>query len=143
MEFRSGTQDDQEWLYQLFRQTMQEHIDAAWGWDELFQREGFATTLPASRFVILEQHGERLGCYYLSDKGKLLELDMMLVPPGQQRKGFGRRMIERIKERASMTQLPVQLSVLQSNPAVRFYLALEFVEHSRDEHSLKLVWLPR
>ncbi len=142
MDFRNGTREDQDWLYQLFRDTMQEYIDAAWGWDELFQQEGFATSLPARRFIILENDGQRLGCYHLSEKPDHLLLDMMLVPAENQGKGFGRFMMERIKERASIEELPVHLSVLQSNPAVNFYLALGFTEFDRDEHSLKLGWVP-
>ena len=36
---RTGRKDDEDWLFQLFSSTMQDYIDDAWGWDELFQRE--------------------------------------------------------------------------------------------------------
>ena len=51
---RRGSNQDEDWLFELFRSTMQNHIDKAWGWDELLQREGFVTTLPAKQFQILQ-----------------------------------------------------------------------------------------
>lgn len=140
VQFRRGKPDDEEWLFKLFRETMQQHIDAAWGWEELLQREGFVTTLPARGFQILYNAQHRLGNYYLLDKTDHLLLEMILVEPQWQKQGFGSLMMEHIKHYARHQSLPVQLRVLKTNPAVAFHRQHGFREVSSDAHSLVMAW---
>jgi len=134
-------------LFQLFRTTMQDYIDRAWGWEELLQREGFVTGLPAREFQILEvEVGIKevpVGCYHLSEKSDCLLLDMIMVEPQWQGQGYGRLMMERIQQISSGSRLPLRLRVLQTNPAVKFYQRFDFCEAGRDQHSLEMTWRAR
>ena len=140
MEMRRGVIDDQDWLFELFRHTMQNYIDKAWGWDELLQREGFITSLPARNFQILISADQRVGSYHLTEKSDILLLDMILIAPPFQRQGYGRYLMERIKDRSRASAKPVHLSVLKTNPAVQFHLASGFSMHAEDSHSYHMVW---
>lgn len=140
--FRRGERKDEEWLFQLFRQTMQQHIDAAWGWEELLQREGFVTSLPARGFQILHSPALSIGSYHLSDKAQILLLDMILVQPEHQGLGYGKLMMEHIKTYARSQDKAVHLRVLKTNPAVSFHEHCGFVIHNRDQHSLEMCWAP-
>ena len=137
---RRGTHDDEEWLFQLFRQTMQDYIDRAWGWQELLQREGFVTSLPSAGFQILEVNSNPVGSYHITDKKDRLELDMLLVEPLQQRRGYGTLMINQAKDHARQSQKPILLSVLKSNPALQFHLNSGFIQTAADEHSVRMCW---
>ena len=61
LQLVKGMPSDQEWLYSLFRSTMQQHIAIAWGWDEQFQKESFNTSLSAVNFKILTELGTKIG----------------------------------------------------------------------------------
>lgn len=140
LQLRKGAKDDQDWLFDLFRLTMQNYIDKAWGWDELMQREGFVTSLPVRNFQILLCANERVGSYHLTDRADHLLLDMILVKPERQREGFGRYLMERIKENSRSRGKPLQLSVLKTNPAVQFHLASGFQLVEDDPHSYRMTW---
>lgn len=141
MKLRRGVIEDQDWLFDLFRTTMQDYIDIAWGWDELLQREGFTTSLPAKNFEILLCDGNRVGSYHLSEKPGYLLLDMILVAPGQQRSGYGTQMMDRVKARSRTTSKPIHLSVLKTNPAVAFHTAAGFEQIEEDRHSIRMIWM--
>ena len=140
LTIRNGRREDENWLFQLFRATMQDYIDEAWGWDELLQREGFIISLPAKNFQILEFAGDCVGSYHLSDRANHFLLDMILVTPDQQRKGFGSKMMAQIKRLAEEEHKAVWLSVLKTNPAIAFHLAEGFRQVEEDEHSIMMMW---
>ncbi|MDP6414437.1 MAG: GNAT family N-acetyltransferase [Gammaproteobacteria bacterium] len=137
---RKGCSEDEDWLFQLFRKTMQDYIDKAWGWDELLQREGFVTSLPARNFAILELNGTSIGSYYLADRANHFLLEMILVAPEDQRRGFGSLMMKQIKHQSREHNKPVWLSVLKTNPAIQFHLANGFRQVEEDEHSIRMMW---
>ena len=141
--FRKGQRRDEEWLFELFRTTMQDHIDQAWGWEELLQREGFTTGLPAPDFRILDAGEHSVGCYHLTRKPAFLLLDIIMVQPRFQGHGHGRRLMKEIQRHSQETGLPLRLRVLQTNPAVGFHRRLGFVECGCDDHSLEMIWHPR
>lgn len=140
LNMRKGTINDEDWLFELFRNSMQNYIDKAWGWDELLQREGFVTALPAKQFQILEAEGAAIASYHVSEKEECLILDMMLVVPSQQRCGHGTRMMEIIKELARMRDKPIELSVLKANPAITFHENCGFQKTAEDEHTIQMRW---
>lgn len=139
---RRGESKDESWLFQLFKTTMQDYIDAAWGWEELLQKEGFITSLPARDFQILQLGDDNIGCIYLSEKTEFLVLDMILVEPGIQKQGYGSQLMNWAKTRAMDSRQPIKLSVLKTNPAVQFHVRHGFEIVEEDEHSLKMQWLP-
>ena len=144
--FRRGTAGDEQWLFELFRTTMQHHIDAAWGWEELLQHEGFITSLPPRGFWVLEFRCETIGSYHLSSKPNSspdhLVLDMIMVEPAFQNQGFGSLMMSHIQEAGREAGLPIQLNVLKTNPAVGFHRRFGFTEQSTEQHSLIMIWSP-
>lgn len=140
MHLRKGVIEDQDWLFDLFRRTMQNYIDKAWGWDELLQREGFITSLPVRNFQVLLCNHTKVGSYHLTDKKDHLLLDMMLVTPERQREGFGRYLMDRVKENSRFRDKPVRLSVLKTNPAVKFHRASGFQVIEEDTYSFHMAW---
>ena len=140
LKLKKGAAADQDWLYLLFRSTMQQHIANAWGWDERFQKESFNTSLPAANFQILTEFDTKVGGFHLSDKSDHIALDMILVEPLFQRKGYGFFMMESIKKQASASKKPIKLSVLKTNPAIEFHKACGYVIIDSDSQSIKMQW---
>jgi N-acetylglutamate synthase-like GNAT family acetyltransferase len=138
LSIRNGSIKDEDWLFQLFRITMQDYIDKAWGWDELLQREGFISSLPAPNFKILEVNGQKSGSFHLTEKDDHVIIDMILVPPENQRQGYGSHLMSQIKEIARQLDKPIKLSVLKSNPAISFHLHCGFSRFESDDHSIKM-----
>ena len=139
-KIRKGSAADEQWLFNLFKETMQNFIDGAWGWEELFQKEGFATSLPAKNFLILESENTPIACLHASKKADHLFLDMILVEPAFQRQGFGSQLISLIMQEAKNANMPIRLSVIKANPAVRFHQNLGFEIIEEDEHSYRMQW---
>ena len=140
LQLVKGMPSDQEWLYSLFRSTMQQHIAIAWGWDEQFQKESFNTSLSAVNFKILTELGTKIGGFHLSDKLDHIVLDMILVEPSMQRKGYGLFMMEAIKQESRAQKKPIRLSVLKSNPAIEFHKACGYGTTDSDSQSIKMQW---
>lgn len=138
-KLRAGEAADEQWIFGLFRRTMQHYIDEAWGWDEIIQREGFLTSLPMNQFTFIEAKGHQVGGFHISKKSDHLVVDMILVEPDHQRQGWGLLMAIEIKQIAVAKQKPVRLSVLKTNPAIDFHFKIGFEEIEEDEHSIKML----
>tara|TARA_B100000686_G_scaffold165821_1_gene173412 strand:+ start:1186 stop:1686 length:501 start_codon:yes stop_codon:yes gene_type:complete len=140
IQWRSGLNEDEEWLFDLFKRTMQQYVKSAWGWDELLQKESFKTALSIQRFRILVLNGHAIGAYHISKKSDHLVLDMILIEPEFQGQGWGRSVLNKIKSEAKIFNLPIHLSVLKANPASEFHLQQGFQEFDSDDHSLMMRW---
>ncbi len=121
---------------------MRDYIDAAWGWEELLQKQGFITSLPAKDFSVLEVEGTPLGCIHISQKQDHLLVDMILVEPDFQRQGYGAELMLLAQNEAAQKKLPLHLSVLKTNPAVAFHVECGFSILEEDEHSYRMHWSP-
>ena len=141
IEFRAGTIKDDEWIFDLFKRTMQHYVESAWGWDELLQKESFKTSLPIKQFELLCIDDEAVGGYHISEKEDHLLLNMILLEPDFQRQGLGGEMLARIKSQAKKLNKTVWQSVLKTNPAVDFHLKAGFKEVKSDKHSIKMIWV--
>lgn len=136
---RQGQPTDMDWLYQTFKRTMQDFIAQTWGWDELLQEHSFYD-LPAKSFAIATLAGSDVGAFNLREKTDHLWLEMVLVLPEYQGRGFGRLMLEQAQGQARKAQKPLRLSVLKLNPAHDFYRHMGFEQSDFDKFSFKMQW---
>ncbi len=130
------------WLYDTFKRTMQGFIEGTWGWDELMQSHSFEDHLPANTFVIAAIAQVDIGALNVREKADHLWLEMVLVLPEYQSKGYGRALIEHAQALAIKAQKPLRLSVLKLNPAQEFYRKMGFENCGSDQWSQKLQWSP-
>ena len=143
LALRKGSEADMPWLYDTFKRTMQKFIDSTWGWDELMQSHSFSDHLPAKTFAILSSEGVDVAALNLRDKSDHLWLEMVLVLPEFQGRGYGRALLEHAQTQAVQAQKPLRLSVLKLNPAQEFYRKMGFEDCGTDQWSLKMQWLPQ
>ncbi|MFM1896458.1 MAG: hypothetical protein RLZZ385_1532 [Pseudomonadota bacterium] len=140
LRLRKGAPHDDEWLFELFRDTMRDYIHQAWGWDEIFQREAFSTNLPGKHFHILEVDQRKTGAYSVFRKPDHLWLELILIEPAQQRAGHGSFLLETVKQQALRDRLPLKLTCLKCNPAAEFYRKREFVTTHDDPKRFHMEW---
>ena len=141
LAFRRARREDHEWAWGIFRQGMRPYIEATWGWDEMFQRQGFLELLGEHGFTVVSENGTDVGGYCLRDRGRFLHLDILLIDPLWQNRGHGSRIMEKLMSQASGSGRPLQLDVLKQNaPALRLYRRLGFHVFDEDSARLRLRW---
>ncbi|OAI09768.1 hypothetical protein A1507_04355 [Methylomonas koyamae] len=135
-----GKPTDAEWLFVLYRQSMQPYVEASWGWDEDFQQRGFIQNLKPTdwRVIWLDEH--RIGGFVLNECSDHLRLAMIMLKPEYRRKGLGRKILTYIQRIARQKALPVRLNVIKVNPVLPFYTKLGFRQYAEDEAFFRLQW---
>ena len=137
---RPARRDDEEFLFALHRSAMQDYVEAAWGWDERWQREHFAATYaPRCQAVIVAAERGQLrdiGRISLTRHWRKFFLrDIELVPEVRNR-GIGTAIIGALLTLAAEETRAVELFVLKHNPAQRLYARLGF--HVVDDDGARL-----
>ena len=131
---RPGTEEDREFLYDLIKSSLGEHIEATYGpWDEAWQRENFAKTTRPELHEILELADLPIGCLLVEPRPDCVELHRVLLLPAYQHQGLGAQVVAEVLAHAQERGLPVRLQVFRMSPAKRFYERLGFVQIAETE----------
>ncbi|MGY6275250.1 GNAT family N-acetyltransferase [Methylomonas sp. MgM2] len=141
-QIRYGEPLDEEWLYDLYCRTMRSCIEATWGWNESFQRNGFCGNLHPVKWKIVSSRGEQVGGFVLNQNLDHFWLEMIIIKPECQRTGIGQKVIAHLQDVARKSSLPLRLSVIKANPVKPFYLQLGFKQFDEDDAFYKLEWKP-
>ncbi len=137
-QLRRAVAHDANWLFAIYRSTMKPNIDAAWGWDEEFQRNAFKQHLPLTDWTVIVQNQQALGGYIVYEKPDHLWLEMIIVAPEFQRRGVADAVMDHLKNTDQSGR--IRLSVMKVNPALQFYLQRGFTQYDQDDWSYKLEW---
>ena len=134
--YRSITDNDREFLYQLYASTRTEEL-ALTDWDEA-QKEAFLrmqfnaqhthyqTYYAGAKFQIILLNDELIGRLYIAHwKSEIRLIDIALLPV-HRGKGLGAAIIKKILAEAAAAGLPVRIHVEKFNPALRLYERLGF-----------------
>ena len=120
-------------LFSLYELTLRPHIEAAFGWDEGFQRQRWAAYADQDRRQILIE-GLAAGLLVLRQDPDALHVSLLLLDPAWQGRGLGRRVMERFQTEAETSGLPVTLSCFRGNTrALAFYQGLGYQISGEDE----------
>lgn len=85
--------------------------------------------LDRGTMFVLEDEGVRAECVVTDEGGGLLEIKNIAVDPGSQGKGYGRALIEFIKDHYSVGYNVIQVGTGDSPMTVPFYEKCGFVRH--------------
>jgi ribosomal protein S18 acetylase RimI-like enzyme len=138
LEFRQGTKGKKEWLWTLYRSTLKEHVDNAWGWDENFQFESFNKYLRVEEFCLIYQNNKPVGGYLLQDKKDHYWLEMILIDAKHQNKGIGTKVICDILKQNCSDIKPLEFNVIKGNRAIELYKRLGFHVYDEDDNFYKM-----
>ena len=132
-----------ETLYDVFREAMEPHVNAARGepWDDVRERTQFFGQLSGSAIRDICVDGIPVGFVDVRIRADDLLLHTMVITPAWQSRGVGSRVLGELKAEAVAAQRSLSLSVLIPNVrARRFYERLGFEVVSTSPHHNHMVW---
>jgi len=133
---------DAGFLWRVYASTRFDEI-AAFGWppaqQEAFLRmqyrarcQSYAATYPDAENLILVADGIDAGSISIHRKSSEMRLIDIAFLPEYRNKGLGAQAIQGLIREACERSIPLRLSVLRGNPAIRLYLRVGFREISAD-----------
>ena len=131
-ELRPASHRDEERLFALHREAMQEYVAATWGWDETWQREFFARTYVAQRHALIVREENLAGRICLTRHWRRLFLRDIELVAVERNRGLGSAILRAVLELAREERRAVELIVLKHNPAQRLYARLGFTVTADD-----------
>jgi GNAT superfamily N-acetyltransferase len=106
---------------QLYRATMHDRIDEAFGWDEYRQDMSFAQQFVLREVRIITLKGKDVGWIQTRTAGPVLNLFQFYVAPEWQGRGIGSVVLKRLTAEAKRRRCVMALSVMKGSPAIRLY----------------------
>lgn len=119
---------EQAAVFELYKTTLFEHIDAVFGWDDIFQQQRIQQQYePSWLFWVHIPQRVALLCYKVV--GNSLHVHLLLVFPAHQGQGLGAQIMLYLHEVARQKKLShISLSSFKHNQgALRFYRRLGYV----------------
>ncbi len=125
LTWRPADSSDLDWLEALRIQTMGPHLEAA-GSSVTTQEHRARVVQGFDHIRVIEQGAIRVGMLKLLDESSSWRIVQFQLLPEFQRQGFGGAILGAVIEAAGQQRVPIRLSVLKGNPALRLYARLGF-----------------
>ena len=133
---RPASAADAAFIYDVNEITLKPHVEAmARKWATARMREKCDNDAIDPNTRIIQVDGIDCGVYALAVSPTEIWLHAMLLLPTFQRRGIGRRLLERALAEAKTRGIPMRLIVMRANPAKAFYERYGFtVSEETDEY---------
>ena len=141
-QLRPAEEKDQEFLYQVKKQSNFGYISGLWGWDEDVQRREFARDFQQIReFSVITVDGADAGFLQLQSGSDFLNVaEIHLLPPFQGQ-GIGSAVLRNIQ--ADAEGLPVLIGCFRANKrAYQLYQRLGFAPITENDTHFILIYNP-
>ena len=124
---RPAVASDRDFLFELHRTTMHDHIEQTWGWDETWQRLEFDRRFREQVVSVIETADGDVGALWLEPRPDSVYVEEIQIVPASQRRGLGTAVLSRLIAESAARGLAVELAVLPRNAdARRLYKRLGF-----------------
>ena len=121
ISLRRATMDDAAFALHVTEACMRAYAEQTWGmWN------GLADFDPATDMIV-ERDGRGIGLIGVDRSQKPWVLEKLYVLPAYQKQGIGSLLLNRLIEEAKSERAALRLTVLEVNPARRFYERHGFV----------------
>jgi GNAT superfamily N-acetyltransferase len=140
-KLRPATRDDETFLFELHRAALSVYVDATWGWDDDWQRAHFAAHYAPTRnaLIVREATDElAIGRISLSRQWQKVFLRDIELIAAERNRGLGSAIVNAVLALARESHRPVELLVLNCNPARRLYARLGFIVIADDGSRLRM-----
>lgn len=114
---------------------MKEYAIALWG---EWLRSATLKTVDIAGHQIVELDSQAIGCVATTRYENYLRINKLYISPDFQNRGFGAEVLSQIDE-GNPADNPIKLSVLTTNPALKFYLREGFSVEKKDAERYSLV----
>jgi len=147
---RAEQPNDESFVYQLFAQTRFADI-APLPWDqsqiEAFLHQQFALQIahykanyPTAAYSIIQLDNQSIGRLYVNRANHEIKLIDITLAAAYRNRGIGRSLLQALLKEAKSTAHIVVLHVERSNPALRLYQNLGFLETQDQGIYLEMEW---
>lgn len=136
IQLRQAVRADAPLILWLEEVGMKEYATAIWG---SWRPSATVEVIDVSNHQIVEIEGQAIGCIAITRLEELLNLDKIYLDSAFRNLGIGTHVLQRVIEMGVDLGLPVSLSVLRTNPALRFYLraGFEVTSETTERRTLK------
>ena len=118
--FRKATPSDFDFLFELNKITMKNHVIATWGkWDEEWQRQYFQEKYKPEDYQIIIVKNQSAGGLTITEDEQKIEIDRLQLMPDYQGLGIGTAILIDLISKAEKNQKSLCLTVLKSNERAR------------------------
>ncbi len=137
LEFRDITNEDKEFLYQLYASTRQQEMELMdWTLEQKSsflamqfdaQHSFYMEQFKQAEFLLIEKDGEPIGRLYIDWRESEIRLIDIALLPTVRNQGLGTALLTEVLREGQAGKLPVSIHVEKNNPAMRLYLKLGFI----------------
>lgn len=121
ISLRAATSDDEAFALHLIEACMRVYAEQTWGrWDR-------RADLNLASDEVIQLDGREIGLIGVERHADFWFLDKLYILPAYQRRGIGSDLLRRLIDSAKSARVRLRLTVLEVNPARRFYERHGFV----------------
>ncbi|MWV42040.1 GNAT family N-acetyltransferase [Paenibacillus sp. HJL G12] len=143
LQTKPARDEDEVFLFELFALLRSNELGLT-NWDPAMrqnflqmqwsaQKHSYAMQFPLGNESIIWHHGQPAGRIIVQKDLNELRLIDISIHPDYQNLGIGKALIQELQTEASVSQLPLRLSVLKTNPALNLYIRLGFFSIGENE----------
>ena len=139
IRLRSAETADAEFVLWLEEACMRDYATALWG---EWRPSATLESVDLTGHEIIEVADQAAGCVATAVHPDQLLVKRLYLAPSYRNRGIGAWVLHRLIDVANYRAIPVKLSVLTTNPAVRFYLREGFSIEAETEERRTMVRAP-
>jgi GNAT superfamily N-acetyltransferase len=121
---------------QLYRATMHDRTEEAFGWNEYRQDMSFARQFILKEVRVIMLGGKDVGWIQTRTEGAVLNLLQFYVAPEWQSRGIGSVVLKRLMAESKRRGKVIALSVMKGSPAIRLYHRHGFRSLHADDYKI-------
>ncbi|MBX3020263.1 MAG: GNAT family N-acetyltransferase [Bdellovibrionales bacterium] len=119
--------DDYDFLKSVHHETLREHIEKIWSWNEAAQDDFFKKEFEFGQIKLIRAFNHAVGYLHVREQKHVVTIVNLLILPEFQRRGLGSQILLDILKNAKAGQRLVKLGVLKVNlDAKKLYETLGF-----------------
>jgi len=139
IEMRQATADDINFLWHVFRVSMEDYITQTRGeWNEQREEAQFRNQLDWLTTQVVHANNLAVGFIMAPIKDGARWIHTICIVPEHQHKGIGTEVLGRVIAQAKEQKMPLYLGVLKVNPVLRLYERLGFRVIEETKHHFKM-----
>lgn len=137
----TGSGVDREYLFRLYKQELEVHINTAFGWREEEQRNRFEASYPSHEVTIIFAASKVAGYLVIRNSPLRKHVALLLLEPAFQGLGLGTEIMKSIHAESLQSSQEVTLCSFKCNSsALSFYQGLGYRPISEDAAFVELRW---
>ena len=133
---------DFEFAFEAKRQALGPHVEARWGWDDLFQRELHRKRWSERPWSLIAFADEKVGTVSIARTATHIQFGEFYVLSRFQNQGIGTAVLQAVARGADADGLPIRLEYLKNNPVGSLYKRHGFVLVTENDSHYFLVRNP-